>query len=43
MVAVGAYSRGRGFLTICSSRVGAYSRGGQIRGFMEISSLHSIC
>ena len=27
MVAMGAYSRGGGFLIICSSRVRAYSRG----------------
>ena len=37
MVAVGAYSKGGGLLTICSSMVGAYSRGlfggGAIRGF----------
>ena len=37
-VAVGAYSRGGGSLTICCSRVGAYSggffeRGWAIRGF----------
>ena len=33
MVAVWAYSRGGGgLLTICSSRVGAYSRGGFFEG-----------
>ena len=31
-VAVGAYSREGGLLTICCSRVGAYSRGGFFEG-----------
>ena len=31
-VAVGANSKGGGLLKICSSRVGAYSRGGLFRG-----------
>ena len=29
---MGAYSKGEGLLTICSSRVGAYSRGGLFQG-----------
>ena len=45
-VAVGAYSRGGALLTICSSSVGAYSRGsffegggGSIRGFTALANL----
>ena len=32
MVEVAAYSRGGGLLTICSFRLGAYSRGGLFEG-----------
>ena len=42
-VVVGAYSRGRGLLTIFGSRVGAYSRGGLSRGGGGNSRIYGMC